>query len=181
MQMSLVQNIINLYLGLALSLKRVGPTSQKRDLSSTDLLAQRSKRREESEWLRTKLRRFPLWYSGHLELGLISLELDEINVAYPSSLAALELARSNTETQQAKEILARCFMRRGANEKAVELFEELYKGNSSSLSIAEDLAASYISVSRFSEAESVLAKIPDGNLTMSTKTALHYVRQKIEQ
>lgn len=134
-------------------------------------------RRSHVDFLRSRLQSTPYWSRGHVELGELSLEADDVATAYASGQAAIKLGDSQF-APRARILLARCHLKRLSFDAGCKAFAELCKAYPSRWDLVEDLAASFIGLGRYAEAESQLNRIPEDVRSGPAKSALLFVREK---
>lgn len=128
--------------------------------------------------LRSLLRRFPYWVGGHLQLSKLSLNLNDVGTAYAGAQAALLLG-NNDQRSDAQLVLARCFLKRGAPERATSLLKELLSHGVQTPSVREELAAAHLAEGDLVEAHEQLRAVPAESLSPEGKLALRYVLSKL--
>ena len=131
------------------------------------------------EWLQTKLRQTPYWAKGHLELAKHSLTQNDIACAYASAHAVCALSQKAESNDVAQHILAQCYLRKGAPARSVDILNKLIlKGADNQHSINEDLAAAYLALGNYSDAHSVIKRIPEDKISAEGRAALSYLKAK---
>lgn len=126
------------------------------------------------ERLSRYLRRTPYWSAGHLRLSRVALELDQVHAAYASLRALEQLIKPAALPAEAQHLLARCYMRRGAVDKALALLEKLVERSSDTM-LHEDLAAALLANGEHGEAKRVIESIPVENRSSQVEAALRYL------
>lgn len=129
--------------------------------------------KSEREWLKHIIRRFPFWSSGHVRLGEISLELNDINTAYASAHAAILLGN----TVRGKRLLGACYLRAKEGGNAVKILKEVFMDNPRDFSMIEDLGAAYMLEGDYKSAKEYLEQIPEAKRSSSVNAALLRVRK----
>ena len=140
----------------------------------------KSKSQQEREHtLRSLLRRFPYWPAGHRELALLSLEQDNIALAYSSAVIYEMISREDsTSRREGLLILGRCFLKRGDSHRALSYFEQARLLGLNTPQLTEEVAAAHILSGSYQEALESLSRIPSELLSAEGKAALSFVRSK---
>ena len=128
--------------------------------------------------LRELLRRSPSWSSGHQRLALESLSINQIDSAFISAQAVLQLEGRGRAVRVARTVLARCYLKRGAPAEARKLINALLADDSMAWDLREDLAAICIQEGEFASAVSELEQIPQDQLSAEGHAALQFARSK---
>lgn len=115
--------------------------------------------------IRSLLRTTPYWRSGHVLLSRIALELDDIATAYASVRAAEDLKPRENELLDIQLVLGKCYLRRGLPERGAEVLEKALLMFADQTVLKEELAACYLAMGRTSDAESMLASVPQEELS----------------
>ena len=128
------------------------------------------------ECLRKVLRRYPYWKFGHKELGLVSLDLNDIPSAFASGFALREL--EDPDSIPAGQIIGKCYLKTGLFKEAMAEFESLLEVNNT-VAIREDLASAYVGLERFDAAVNLLQKIPADKISTSARATLLFAQRKL--
>lgn len=146
------------------------------DLASTQ---ERQSRVSTSELLRRLLRQIPYWRRGHLLLGELAIQDDDIATAYAEALAAQALSGARGKCERSEILLARCYLKRSAFEEARRPLEELVARLPNRWDIREDLGACYIGLQLWAEADTALRAIPEQARSAPAQAALRYSQRKL--
>jgi tetratricopeptide (TPR) repeat protein len=146
------------------------------DLASTQ---ERQYRLSSSELLRRLLRQVPYWKRGHLLLGELAIQDDDIATAYAEALAAQALSGSRSMCERSELLRARCYLKRSGFEEARKPLEDLVARLPSRWDIREDLGACYIGLQLWAEAEAALKVIPVQTRSAPAQAALLYAQRKL--
>lgn len=133
---------------------------------------------EQCSVLRSIIRKHPCWVRGHLLFAENSLELDDVASAYASLQGVQALQLSQAQRRKARHLLARCFLKRGQNDRALEVLVGLWSDSQIPVSIGEDLAAAYMALTREQDALKVLEGIDRATLSNAALAALAYLQRK---
>lgn len=125
--------------------------------------------------VRSLLRRFPFWASGHLRLGQAAFEEKDIILAHNSARACLALDPSGAIELGATELMAKAFLASGKFSEAADL---LKKAVEKSPQLKEDLAAAYMGLNEVDKSREVLSSIPDNEITPQGRAALDFLKQR---
>lgn len=129
--------------------------------------------------LRSILRRYPFWVSGHLDLARLSLVEGDVATAYASAQAARALCDDNSRrAAEALHILGQCFLARGEHAPALSLFQRAEMHLSGTPQFSEDVAAALMLAGSYEEAARLLEAIPPTSLSAQGKAALEYSRSR---
>lgn len=131
---------------------------------------------EEIKQLRRVLRRFPYWRRGHLRLGLLSLAARDVQTAYASAQAVLQLKPGRSGVLEARRLMARCFLGLGEGARAVQELEALLDCEPAArqkFGVIEDLAAACLLNGDKARARELLSSLPPEHISPAAKAALH--------
>lgn len=131
-------------------------------------------------WLRSRLRRWPYWAHGHVELASVALRRDDIASAYAAALSALRLVSRGDLAERANVSLGRAYLRRGETTRARQLFEAVLSQRPHDVGLKEDLAACLIAEGEYSRADEIFTSIPHGKLSAEGASARLFVRAKMK-
>lgn len=143
-----------------------------------DQQAAQAGRRELSSFIRARLQLTPYWRRGHLVLGRAALAEDDIATAYASGHAIKALDQEPKQAGDGDELIAQSYLKRGAFQKALPLFQTLAQEYPSRWSIKEDLAACHIGLGDYEKASSLLQSIPEDKRSVPGSAALSFTRHK---
>ncbi|RMG41670.1 MAG: hypothetical protein D6719_08040 [Candidatus Dadabacteria bacterium] len=131
-------------------------------------------------WLRTILKRYPYWASGHLKFAEIALSSNSIAEAYGAAQAVKQLSKNSRLRARADLILGRCCLARSSPQQAILYFKEAGNTLGSCPEVIEDLAAAYMACHDYSEAKKLLEAIDPERLSFSGHAALKFLDTKLK-
>src|SRR5262249_5266328 len=107
------------------------------------------------------------------------LAANDIESAYASGQAVLALNGSYEQTREAKAILARCYLKRGAISDARKIIMVLVSENPDWWRAREDSAAIHLVEGDFAAAVQEFEKIPAEKLSAEAQSAFQFAKQKL--
>lgn len=132
--------------------------------------------RSRAIWIRGRLRCYPYWAAGHLELARVSLRVEDVATAYAGAQATLKLRSTGRLARGARLVLGRTYLRRGEWERAIEVLELLQTTQPDNPAILEDLAAAFIGAGQHARAVEALIRIPQERLSAEGRAALSFAQ-----
>lgn len=130
-------------------------------------------------FLRGHIVAHPYWRRGHLKLAQLSMDNKQIETAYASALAVLELTNDKgADAWPAKVVLSECYLKRGMFQKAKDSLDALLRINSSDIKAKESLAAAELGLENFNAAKKILESIPDAKRSAAGTEALSYIKRR---
>ncbi|MBN8549691.1 MAG: hypothetical protein J0M12_10280 [Deltaproteobacteria bacterium] len=134
---------------------------------------------EKNSYLRSRLRETPYWKRGHLLLGELSLQEDDVATAYACA-KAVGILSAEGASSEADTLLGRCYLKRGAFVEATAFLEKGALARPNDSALQEDVAACYIGRGEFKKAAQILSVIPQQRLSVPGHAALLYSKKKSE-
>ena len=126
--------------------------------------------------LRNRLRRWPYWINGQLQLAKIALAVNDIPLSFAATHCVEQLALDRRYIDVAKFIRAKCYLRSGEPQKALSLIDDLLKDSDLDLvELTEDKAASFMALDQNDLALEALRSIGKESLSQEGKTALKFL------
>jgi hypothetical protein len=137
--------------------------------------------RTRRETLNRLLRWCPWWSAGHVRFAQLSLDLNDVDAAFASAHAPFTLGASPKILRASKRVLGLCFMKRGAPERALAHFEEVWSSSTGTEQdeTAEDVAAAAMALGNFTRAVEVLERIPEDRRSRAARTAYEFARGRL--
>lgn len=184
--------IINSYLDLSLWLRefiaRAEFARENEESASSTLIQQESQAELMAkssqllaDFIKKYLRLYPYWSPGHLRLGELALEQNDIALAYASAMAARLLGVRAGEELRLNLLLGRSYLRSGAHESAAQIFENALKSAPHNTQLKEELAAAFIPQGKVREARDLLQSIPQDQISQEGMTALTYLSGRLSK
>lgn len=128
--------------------------------------------------LMTLLRKTPWWAKGHLRLGWLALGIKEIELSFASFEAVRRLKVNPTLLGNASIGLARCYLAKGAYQRAIDHINGLPEDLLSDDYIKVQLGACYMAQERYEDAQKILEKIPQSNRSAEVLGILDYLQKR---